>query len=48
MRILFLIEENLRLTGIKSNTVYQIGEKVKVVIKKTSLKDKQIDLEIVE
>ncbi len=40
-------EENMRLTGLKSNTKYQIGDKVLVKVAKTSLKDKQIDLSLV-
>ena len=40
--------ENMRLTGTSTSKVYQIGDSVKVVVKKTSLNDKQIDLEIVE
>ncbi len=40
-------EENMRLTGLKSNTKYQIGDKVLVKVEKTSLKDKQIDLSLV-
>ena len=40
-------EENMRLTGLKTNTKYQIGDKVLVKVAKTSLKDKQIDLSLV-
>ena len=41
-------EENLRLKGVKSNKIYQIGQEIDVLVKKTSLKDKQIDFEIVD
>lgn len=40
-------EENMRLTGIRTHTKYQIGDKVRVKVKKTNLKDKQIDLVLV-
>ena len=40
-------QENMRLTGLKTNTKYQIGDKVLVKVAKTSLKDKQIDLSLV-
>jgi ribonuclease R len=39
--------ENMRLTGLTTKSVYQIGQEVQVTVKKTSLKDKQIDFEIV-
>lgn len=41
-------EENLRLKSSSSTAVYQIGQEVEVLVKKTSLRDKQIDFEIVE
>lgn len=40
-------EENMRLTGLSTKTIYQIGESIQVKVAKTSLKDKQIDLEVV-
>ena len=40
-------EENMRLTGLKTNTKYQIGDKVLVKVAKSCLKDKQIDLSLV-
>ncbi|MCB9256852.1 MAG: ribonuclease R [Chitinophagales bacterium] len=41
-------EDNMRVTGLSSRQVFQIGQEIKVLVKKTSLKDKQIDFEIVE
>ena len=41
-------EDNMRLTGLSTKNVYQIGQEVKVIVKKISLKDKQIDFEIVD
>lgn len=41
-------EENMRLKSLSSKKIYQIGDAVKVEVKKTSLKDKQIDFDIVE
>ena len=41
-------EENMRLTGLASKNVYQIGQELMVKVKRASLKDKQIDFEIVE
>lgn len=41
-------EENMRLTGLASKNVYQIGQEITVEVKRTSLKEKQIDFEIVE
>ena len=41
-------DDKLRLVGNTSKTIYQIGQEVEVIVKKTSLKDKQIDFEIVD
>lgn len=41
-------EDNMRVTGLSTKQVFQIGQAIKVLVKKTSLKDKQIDFEIVE
>jgi len=41
-------EENLRLMGLSSKNIYQIGQEVTVKVARASLKDKQIDFEIVE
>lgn len=41
-------EDNMRLTGASTKNVFQIGQEVKVIVKKVSLKDKQIDFEIVD
>ncbi len=40
--------EHIRLVGLKSNTIFQIGDKVKVRVQKASLKDKQIDFNFLE
>ncbi len=41
-------DKNYRLIGLRSKKVYQLGDKVKVRLKKTNLLKKQIDLELVE
>lgn len=41
-------ESNLRLSNVAGKTLYQIGQKIRVKVAKVSLKNKQIDFEIVE
>lgn len=40
-------EEYLRLTGMHSKTVFQIGQKVRVLLTRADLKEKKIDLDVV-
>lgn len=45
----FVYEEDMmRLKGLSSGVVYQIGEKVKVIVEETNLRDKRIEFSVVE